>query len=423
MHAAAQHAKRLKDLPGVENASQGIVIAAGKSLRLTNAYVTLRVLRDHIQSTLPVEIWYLGEEEMDADTKAILEAAFSGVICIDALTVPQPAHHRPAMAFTGYALKVFALYATSFEEVLLLDCDSMPIIDPQEAFDSLEFRKHGSMFWPDLFGKGTDRVTGMQPELYTLLGLQPPWTGREAAFMWAESGQLLLDRVRHAAVLEYLWYLNSHADPVYRLANGDKDTFLLAFMLAAEPHHYFQMAEWTRLCLHQRPRDDASKLEHVGIIHHNSAGSPAFLHRTSGGKLDPSTDAYFTVDFITLPLSPKRAFELFEGAAEIGNFRYPRARFVSLGGSRMHQAEHSGPAGQHPFEVCLLSRTTASDSKCWDDGREDLPVPVLAREHFRNGESDPRLALVLEASYQSFEELRGRLRRPGNAFLAHLAWA
>lgn len=41
---------------------------------------------------------------------------------------------------TGYALKVFALYATSLQEVLLLDCDSMPIIDPQDAFNSLEFR-------------------------------------------------------------------------------------------------------------------------------------------------------------------------------------------------------------------------------------------------------------------------------------------
>lgn len=50
------------------------------------------------------------------------------------------------------------------------------------------------MFWPDLFGKGTERVPGVQPELYTLLGLQPPWVGQETDFMWAESGQLLLDR-------------------------------------------------------------------------------------------------------------------------------------------------------------------------------------------------------------------------------------
>ena len=42
-------------------------------------------------------------------------------------------------------------------------------------------------------------------------------------------------------MLEYLWYLNAHADTVYKLAYGDKDTFLLAFMLAAKPQHYFQV--------------------------------------------------------------------------------------------------------------------------------------------------------------------------------------
>lgn len=60
--------------------------------------------------------------------------------CIDASSVPQPVHHQQADAMTGYALKVFALYATSLQEVLLLDCDSMPIIDPKDAFNSLEFR-------------------------------------------------------------------------------------------------------------------------------------------------------------------------------------------------------------------------------------------------------------------------------------------
>ena len=59
----------------MDDASRGIVIAAGKSMRLANAYVTLRVLRYHMQSTLPVEIWYLGDDEMDAETKATMEVS------------------------------------------------------------------------------------------------------------------------------------------------------------------------------------------------------------------------------------------------------------------------------------------------------------------------------------------------------------
>ncbi len=89
-------------------------------------------------------------------------------------------------------------------------------------------------------------------------------------------------------------------------------------------------------------QDDLGKLEHVGIIHHNPEGSAAFLHRTSGGKLDPGSDGYFTVDFITQPLSPQRAYVLFEGAAEDGNYRYPRERF--------HPAGHASHAHE-PFQV------------------------------------------------------------------------
>ena len=95
-------------------------------------------------------------------------------------------------------------------------------------------------------------------------------------------------------------------------------------------------------------QNEADKLEHVGIIHHDSAGSPAFLHRTSGGKLDPSTDAYFTVDLITLPLSPKRAYALFEGAAETGNYRYPKDRFGRLVRSSGLHAKHF-PSAEHEF--------------------------------------------------------------------------
>ena len=118
-------------------------------------------------------------------------------------------------------------------------------------------------------------------------------------------------------------------------------------------------------------QDKSGKLEHVGIIHHDPAGSPAFLHRTSGGKMDLLSDAYFTVDFITQPLSPQRAYVLFEGAAEVGNYRYPRHRFSSLGTSRAARQTRSPPLEQESFQVysTLISRR-------WQ-GQPTLASPVL----------------------------------------------
>ena len=62
----------------------GIVIAAGKALRLGNVWVTLRVLRQELHSSLPVEIWHLGKEELDDVTKAHIEVQLAQA---DALTL------------------------------------------------------------------------------------------------------------------------------------------------------------------------------------------------------------------------------------------------------------------------------------------------------------------------------------------------
>ena len=76
----------------------------------------------------------------------MLQSNFTDVTCIDATAVPYPSHHKPATA-KGYALKAFALYATSFTEVILLDSDNLPVMDPSLLFDTPEYQLHGSMFW------------------------------------------------------------------------------------------------------------------------------------------------------------------------------------------------------------------------------------------------------------------------------------
>lgn len=41
-----------------------------------------------------------------------------------------------------------------FKEVLLLDCDVVPMRDPTYLFDSPEFRQQGNYFWGDIYGEG-----------------------------------------------------------------------------------------------------------------------------------------------------------------------------------------------------------------------------------------------------------------------------
>ena len=45
----------------------------------------------------------------------------------------------------------------------------------------------------------------------------------------------------HADALEWLWFVNSHSEVIYKLMYGDKDTFRLAFALAGKSDYYEQV--------------------------------------------------------------------------------------------------------------------------------------------------------------------------------------
>lgn len=61
-------------IPLSHQATQGIILPAGKSLRLGSAYVTLQLLRNHLRCNLPVEIWHVAGE-IDDHTKAVFEVS------------------------------------------------------------------------------------------------------------------------------------------------------------------------------------------------------------------------------------------------------------------------------------------------------------------------------------------------------------
>lgn len=54
----------------------------------------------------------------------------------------------------------------------------------------------------------------------------------DRSFDATQSAVFYACRVRHADVLEWLWFLNSHRKPVFDWMWGDKDTYRLAFALA-----------------------------------------------------------------------------------------------------------------------------------------------------------------------------------------------
>jgi hypothetical protein len=159
---------------------RGIVICGGGIKYFTCAWVCIHMLR-RWGCHLPIEVWHLGPGEMSASMAALLRPL--GAACIDAHELQKK---FPARILHGFALKPYAILHSRFREVLLLDADNVPTLDPSYLFETPEFRKTGAIFWPDFkFADGKRAQV-----IWKSCGLRAP---REKEF---ESGQIVVDKRR-----------------------------------------------------------------------------------------------------------------------------------------------------------------------------------------------------------------------------------
>ncbi len=208
---ALEQAVQSLTMPRVKHHGRGIVICAGGAKLFVNAWVGINMLRQQ-NCRLPIQLWYLGAPEMDASMKALLQPF--DVECIDALKVRRRA---PVRVLGGWQLKPYAILHAPFREVLLLDADNVPVVNPEFLFDTPEFRRTGAIFWPDFGQLEKSQI------IWDNCGLaRPP----EPEF---ESGQIAVDKARCGRALRLSLWFNEHSDFYYRHLYGDKETFHLAF--------------------------------------------------------------------------------------------------------------------------------------------------------------------------------------------------
>jgi hypothetical protein len=190
---------------------RGIVICAGGAGYFTCAWVCIHQLR-RLGCQLPIQIWHLGPGELDARMRSLM--APLGVECIDADVVRQ---QHPVRILNGWELKTFAILHCPFREVLFLDADNVPVLNPEFLFDTPQLREGGAIFWPD-FGR-------MKPDRFAWKIFDVPFRD-EPEF---ESGQMVIDKARCWRPLSLAMWFNEHSDFFFHHIHGDKDTFRFAW--------------------------------------------------------------------------------------------------------------------------------------------------------------------------------------------------
>ncbi|KAI9929611.1 hypothetical protein MW887_001085 [Aspergillus wentii] len=196
----------------------GIVSSAGGAY-LPNFLVTLRLIRRR-GSDLPVEVFMKDWEEYEAYICEVVLPPMNA----KCLVLSEMLSGLKAMEH--YQIKSFAILFSSFETVMWLDSDNVPLHDPGILLNSQPFTSTGLVTWPDFWASTTAPI-------YYNISRQPEPSLRARAS--TEAGMILVSKRSHASMLLLSAYYNYYGPDYYYpllsqggYGQGDKDTFIPA---------------------------------------------------------------------------------------------------------------------------------------------------------------------------------------------------
>ncbi|ORY58033.1 mannosyltransferase putative-domain-containing protein [Pseudomassariella vexata] len=278
------HAKFVEELENIR-ADEGIfkgrgVVMVGGGEYFGPAIISIHMLR-RTGSTLPVEVFVPNDEEYEVDVCEGYLPKLNAKCVVLAHVLSQS---DAELGISHYQLKAPSLLFSSFEEVLLLDSDSIPVVDPDEAVFSQEpYLSDGLIVWPDYW------AATESPQFWTIAGFPDFPSGLPATS--SETGQLVVNKKTHLAPLLLATYYNvfgkEHYYPLLSqgaLGQGDKETFMAAAVVLNTTYYRVKTS------VASLGRHDGFKQKATAMVQHlpydDQAGGPdkkvtvrpAFLH-------------------------------------------------------------------------------------------------------------------------------------------------
>ena len=197
------HQRVLDTLPDYSTVSdhfngRGIVIlAGGRYVHVVTT--TISILRLEHGCLLPIEIWLGNDRPPDpvwlddmvrlgVSVRSIADYAPLGALADWFNPFRWVGNARP---WSQYQWKVMALLFSSFQEVLFLDADCVPVRDSSALFETEAYQSSGAVIWPDYF-------ESVAPSwLPHLVGVSDRPSDKWWHSRTAEAGEMLWDKRRH----------------------------------------------------------------------------------------------------------------------------------------------------------------------------------------------------------------------------------
>lgn len=228
----------------------GFVICAGSGNFHLAAHLIASLRRVHGCQT-PIEIAYAGDNDLRLEHRKFLATLDTKISFIDLLE-RFPAAHQDLVG-SGWAMKPFALLASSHIRAILVDADALFLTSPESLFESNPgLVRTGILFFHDraAVGGGDERRLWVKAQIEAA-GLSPShYLATDSLFYsgeaWyeADSGVVAIDKSRPALLLGLMFATWMNTKDVreqvsYQVFYGDKETFWVAMELSSV-EYFFQ---------------------------------------------------------------------------------------------------------------------------------------------------------------------------------------
>jgi hypothetical protein len=122
---------------------RGLVMCVGNH-HFRHAVTSVSAIRDVLGSDIPIEIFYINEYDLDQEYIDY----FSRIKNVKTRKIVDMVNNKYTQ-FGGWAMKPFAMLASSFTEVILMDADVFMFKKPETLFEDEGYIKTGALFFLD----------------------------------------------------------------------------------------------------------------------------------------------------------------------------------------------------------------------------------------------------------------------------------
>ncbi|KAI5962410.1 uncharacterized protein KGF55_003486 [Candida pseudojiufengensis] len=256
-----------KEWDSYHGSSGYVLVGGGKYSWLS--FLVIKQLRS-VGSKLPIELFLSSEDEYEKKFCEHLKKKYDARCNVFDKKLANELNEKYNIG--GYQYKMLALLSSNFENVLYLDSDNFPTINPDYIFDSELYKNTNLILWPDAWARTTN------PKFYEISNVEikenkqryssydikqaggkeklRPLTSYNFENSWfhdfegtlpdptSETGVFIINKTTHLKTLLLALYYNVFGPDFYyplltqgSAGEGDKETFIAAAHVMKEPWH------------------------------------------------------------------------------------------------------------------------------------------------------------------------------------------